>query len=370
MVSAHRRRRHSPIDKEEQMVKCRQCRNVFRVIGDALNIRLDTSVMLEMAAQTIVEQFDLKACHFRLLSRDQRTLEHVAAYGLSQRFLDKGPIDAERSVAEALEGKAVMIADCVADPRVQYPDEFEAEGIASLLTIPLETRGQVIGVMRLFTGERHEFADDIVEFFKVVALFCTSAIIDCMYRRILEHVTESTRSSLDPPEVLDTIARVVCNDLRAKGCAIQLVDAKTSVFTPQASNGLDEAFVASLAGLFTREAMEKLLSGECVAILEGRSDKLVARPDEIQREGIASILLVPLVSRGKTTGVLSVFTHNPYLFSGAEKRLMAAIGEQCSLAIDNAKMFAALKCRYETLVDDFNLWFEHSQARPQRGSRV
>jgi len=44
------------------MVKCRQCRNVFRVIGDALNIRLDTSVMLEMAARSIVEQFDLKAC--------------------------------------------------------------------------------------------------------------------------------------------------------------------------------------------------------------------------------------------------------------------------------------------------------------------
>ena len=352
------------------MVKCRQCRNVFRVIGDALNIRLDTSVMLEMAARSIVEQFDLKACHFRLLSRDQRTLDHVAAYGLSQRFLDKGPIDADRSVAEALEGKAVMITDCVADPRVQYPDEFAAEGIASLLTVPLETRGQVIGVMRLFTGERHEFPDDVVEFFKVVALFCTSAVIDCMYRRILEHVTESTRSSLDPPEVLDTIARVVCDDLRAKGCVIQLVDEKTSALVPQASNGLGEAFVASLAGLFTGETTERLLSGECVAILEGSGDKLVARPDEIEREGIASILLVPLMSRGKATGVLSVFTNNPYLFSGAEKRLMTAIGEQCSLAIDNAKMFAALKRRYETLVDDFHVWFEHSQAYPQRGSRA
>jgi len=263
-----------------------------------------------------------------------------------------------------------MITDCVADPRVQYPDEFAAEGIASLLTVPLETRGQVIGVMRLFTGERHEFPDDVVEFFKVVALFCTSAVIDCMYRRILEHVTESTRSSLDPPEVLDTIARVVCDDLRAKGCVIQLVDAKTSALVPHASNGLGEAFVASMAGLFTGETTERLLSGECVAILEGHSDKLVARPDDIEREGIASILLVPLMSRGKATGVLSVFTNNPYLFSGAEKRLMTAIGEQCSLAIDNAKMFAALKRRYETLVDDFHLWFEHSQAYPQRGSRA
>jgi hypothetical protein len=47
---------------------------------------------------------------------------------------------------------------------------------------------------------------------------------------------------------------------------------------------------------------------------------------------------------------------------------MMSIGEQCSLAIDNAMMFAALKRRYETLVDDFHLWFEHSQSYPQRGS--
>ena len=38
-----------------------------------------------------------------------------------------------------------------------------------------------------------------------------------------------------------------------------------------------------------------------------------------------------------------------------------------SLAIDNAMMFAALKRRYETLVDDFHLWFEHSQSYPHQG---
>ncbi len=52
------------------MVRCSQCSKVFHVIGDALSAQLDTKVLLEMAARSIVEQFDLKACHFRLLSRD------------------------------------------------------------------------------------------------------------------------------------------------------------------------------------------------------------------------------------------------------------------------------------------------------------
>jgi GAF domain-containing protein len=352
------------------MVKCRQCRNVFHIIGDALNAQVDTTVMLEKAARSIVREFDLKACHFRLLSRDLQTLDHVAAYGLSEAFLNKGPVDAEKSVAEALKGKIVDVLDCISDPRVQYPRAFEAEGIASMLTIPLKTRGQVIGVMRLFTSTRREFHEDEVEFFKVVALFCTSAIIDSMFRSILGNVTEAIRTSLDLQEVLDAIVKTVSEDLRTHGCAIQLIEGPGRAVETRASFGLGEAFVARMAGMCCPELVGEVLKGNCVAVLDGQKDDRIAHADELAREGVASLLLVPLETRGKTIGLLSLFTNNPYRFSDDEKQLMMSIGEQCSLAIDNAMMFAALKRRYETLVDDFQLWFEHSQSYPQRGSAV
>ena len=330
------------------MVKCRQCRNVFHIIGDALNSQLDTTVMLEKAARSIVKEFHLKACHFRLLSRDLQTLDHVAAYGLSEAFLNKGPVDAEKSVAEALKGNVVDVLDCVSDPRVQYPKAFEAEGIASLLTVPLKTRGQVIGVMRLFT----------------------SAITDSMFRLILANVTEAIRSSLDLQVVLDAIVTTVSEDLRTHGCAIQLIDRRTSTLETRASFGLGEPFVKGMCDLCCPKLVEEVLQGSCVAVLDGREDERIEHAEELTREGVASILLVPLETRGKTIGVLSLFTNNPYRFSDDEKLLMMSIGEQCSLAIDNAMMFAALKRRYETLVDDFQLWFEHSQSYPHRGPTV
>jgi len=346
-------------------MKCVQCRNVFRVIGDALNLKLQVPVMLEMAAAAIVEQFAVKAVHFRLLSRDQRTLDHIASFGLSQRFLDKGPVDAERSIAEALEGKVVAVVDCATDPRVQYPRHCVEEGLRGILTVPLETRGQVIGVMRLFTAEAREFGKDEIELFKVAASFCSSAIVDCMFHRILRHVTEAVRSTLELPEVLGNIARVVCEDLRAKGCTIHLVDDTGSTLEVRAANGLSEPFVARLVDAFTPDVADRVLAGDPVAILDARSDGWVKVPELMAAESVSSILLVPLLSRGRVTGVLSVFTHKHYEFSEDEKQLMAAIGEQCSLAIDNAKMFAALKKRYESLVDEFQLWFEHAQASPQ-----
>ena len=350
------------------MVKCRQCRNVFSEIGLALNAQLDTREMLERAARSIVEQFGLKACHFRLISRDQLTLDDAASFGLSKEFLNKGPVDAERSVAEALEGEVVMVTDCVRDQRVQYPEAFEAEGIVSMLTIPLEVRGQVIGVMRLTTSETRDFPEDEIELFKVAAMFCASSIIDSMFHQILGHVTTSIRSSLDLSKVLNAIVTVVCEDIRAKGCTIQLLDKKKSNLEPRAAFGLSPDFVDGLGTVFARRLMGEVLAGECVAIYDGRTDAYIDSQQAIADEGISSILLVPLVSRGDVIGVLSLYTHHPYRFSDAETQLMISIGEQCSLSIDNAMMFAALKRRYENLVDDFQVWFDHTQTRPERGS--
>ena len=93
-------------------MECISCVRVFEAVGDAFNSTLDTEEKLEKVARAIVEHMNLKACHFRVLSRDQRSLEHLASFGLSKAFLDKGPVDAEKSVAEALEGHIVMVEDC------------------------------------------------------------------------------------------------------------------------------------------------------------------------------------------------------------------------------------------------------------------
>jgi len=352
------------------MVVCRQCRDVFSVIGGALNEQLDAPSVLQLVAETLTEQFNLYGCQFRLLSRDRRILESVAAHGVSQKFLDKGPVDAERSVVESLKGRTVMIPDCTTDPRIQYPDAFAAEGISSLLSVPLKTRGQVIGMMRLYSAEPREFGKDEIDFFEVVAVFCASAVIHAMFHQILSHITDAGRLSLELPQVLDSFVRIVCEDLRAKGCTIQLYDVKTSQLETRATYGLRRVFVERLPELVSESTATAVLAGECTAILDAAHDERIARHSDVAREKIGSILLVPLTSQSRPIGVLTLFTHHQYRFSDDEKQLMLAIGDQCSLVICNAQMFAALKSRYDTMVDDFQLWFDHVHVHPRSGSTV
>jgi GAF domain-containing protein len=316
-----------------------------------------------MAAMALVKEFGLKACHFRLLSRDQRILEDVASHGLSEKFLAKGPVDAEKSVGEALDGRVVMVDDCTSDPRIQYPEEFAEEGIASLLTVPLTTRGQVIGVMRLSTPKPRRFTADEIAFFNVAALFCTSAVAHAMFHQILEHVTDTIRTSLDLEDVLKSIVQVVAEDLRAKGSTIRLLDNTGESLELCAAYGLSAQYLER-ASADPGKGVWQALDGRCISILDAAHDELVRHPEEVIHEKIGSMLFVPLMIRDKSIGVLSVYTHRQYQFSEDEIEVMEAIGGHCALAIRNAQMYAAIKSRYDSVVVEFHQWFEHYYTYP------
>jgi signal transduction protein with GAF and PtsI domain len=80
--------------------------------------------------------------------------------GLSESYLRKGPLDADKSIAETLNGQIVLILDTANGSRVQYPEEAIKEGIDSVLSVPITVKGQIIGVLRIYTAEQRNFSDD------------------------------------------------------------------------------------------------------------------------------------------------------------------------------------------------------------------
>ncbi len=345
-------------------MECIKCVEIFEKVGDAFNSSLKAEEKLERVARAIVEHLELKGCHFRILSRDQQDLEGLASYGLSDKFITKGPVDAEKSVGEALRGKTVMVDDVANDPRIQYPKEHVEEGIVSLLTVPLRTRGQVIGVMRLSTGSKREFSEQELRLIETLAAFSTSAITQAMFHDILGDVNAAVRTSLDLNEVLESIVRVVCESLRVRGCTIRLRD-RNGKLDLRAAYGLSRQYLDT-ASKDPGEAVAEALKGHCVSILDARADPRIRHRDEVAREKISSALFVPLMSRQEAIGVLSIYTHNPYPFSDEEIELVMVIGEQCALSIRNAQMYHTIKRRYEDVVDEFQIWFEHYQTYPLR----
>ena len=110
-----------------------------------------------------------RGCSLMLLTSDGKQLIHDVACGLSDRYIHKGPVNVDAAIAEALSGRPMAILDATCDSRVQYGIQAKREGIVSILSLPLIQRGDVIGIVRIYTSEQRKFSAEETEFFNALA---------------------------------------------------------------------------------------------------------------------------------------------------------------------------------------------------------
>ncbi len=139
---------------------------------------LELAEVLQSVVASITEAMEVKACVLRLLDSRTGQLQLSAVHGLSSNYLAKGPVDVEHSPidSEALSGKTVIIPDVRTDSRFQYVEAAKREGIVSVLCVPVEVRGEAIGVLRVYTDELCAFCEEDIQFLSVLASLAGLAI--------------------------------------------------------------------------------------------------------------------------------------------------------------------------------------------------
>jgi len=142
---------------------------IFTSIAEGLNESLDIKVIMERLSVDMANALNVKAVSVRLIDKEKGILEMVASYGLSNEYLNKGPVRIEKSVTQALAGKTVMITNATTNKEVQYRNEKKKEGIASILTVPIRIKDEIIGVMRYYSEKEREFSEGEVMLAEAVA---------------------------------------------------------------------------------------------------------------------------------------------------------------------------------------------------------
>ena len=125
-------------------------------------------------------------CRILSLNSRKEYLITVGTYGLSDLYLKKGPLDARKSLPDILEGRAVFIADATEDERVQHPEVALAQGISSILGVPILEKGQAIGEIRIYTREHRQFSEADKSFLFSVADVCAVIFERAELHQLLE----------------------------------------------------------------------------------------------------------------------------------------------------------------------------------------
>ncbi len=143
--------------------------SAFMQITRAISSSLDLKEVLNLIVKKTCETTGSKGCTLMLLDEKDQRLEVKASFGLSDQYLGKGPLSADKSISDTLRGEPIIIEDVASDPRVQYPQEAKKEGIASIISIPISLRDRIIGVFRLYTPVPCKFTHDDIQFLIAVA---------------------------------------------------------------------------------------------------------------------------------------------------------------------------------------------------------
>ncbi len=369
----------------------------FRLFFETAQAILSASSLqetLDSLVQRTVAALEIKAGGLRLIDEESHNLKQVSSFGLSEAYLNKGALNADQSIPEVLDGLVVYVKDACSDPRIQYPEAMRAEGIASVLSVPVIASDKVIGVLRLYSAEPHDYSDEDIEFVSALAEMGGMAIVNARiyqdkdeqlaslfeeigvdlpttveavtqelsvsavqdvdpskslgYFRTLHEITSAVLSTLDSTEVVQMIVDKVISIMQVKASALRLRNETTHELELIATSGLSETFLAK-GQPHTDQSISETLAGRPVLIIDTANDPRLEYPVETVAEGIASILSMPIIAQQRVVGVLRLYSAEKRLYSQEEITFLSALAEISGIAIMNAKI-------YEKTNNDLSFW--------------
>ncbi len=290
----------------------------------------------------------------------------VARRGLSDNYLHAKPMHARTVVSDILQGGYLAIPDATTDPRLENHDLKKAEGITSILVVPVMVKDRAIGVLSLYSKDFREFAPDEIAFLAALAEQGGMAIENA---RLFDRLNRNTRlfydlashmnSSLDIKQIMHILTEHIAEALDMKGVSVSLFNKDTGSLELMAGYGLSPEFLAK-GPVATRDVVSQALEGQTVVIRDVAQDHRIRDKDVFLKEGIVSVLAVPVRSRDDVIGLMILAGAAKQEFPEDMIMLVNALAHQGGQAIQNASLYLLLQQAKKSLDEDIwshKLWF-------------
>jgi len=166
-------------------------------VAHSITSSLRIKEVLELITDHAMHVMDAKACNIRLLDEESGELELVATAGLNDDYWEKGPVILEGSSIDqrVLTGHAEEIYDVRTDPSFQYPEAAREAGLTSALIVPLETKDEIRGLIRIYSKSPHKFTQREINLLTTFAHQASVAIENAeLYEDIRQNYYETVRT--------------------------------------------------------------------------------------------------------------------------------------------------------------------------------
>ena len=323
----------------------------LRKLGQAIGSTFDPQHMLDVVAEIAVQVTKTDTCFIYLIDDAGEELVLRAAKGPTQGVVG----NIRLKMGEGITGWVAKTRKHVAIGKEAFRDrrykafEMQEDRFQSMLSVPLVAEDQLIGVINVRTNPPHEYTESQIRLMEHIAEQVGNALASSrLYRHMeekvshlstLSEVSRSITSGMYLDEILQLLVAMTAESMKFKIVTVMLLDEEKQELVIRATQSSSREYIRkpnlklgeSLAGKAISEVRP-------IAVLDVRSTPEYRYPDIARKEGLCSLIAVPLKLRDKAIGVLNCYTDAPHVFTEEEIAVLTAIGSHAAIAIANSKL--------------------------------
>ena len=173
------------------------------------------------------------------------------------------------------------------------------------------------------------------------------------YAKQLEAISKVSRmitSNLYLEDILKLIVTVTAEITNSKICSLMLIDEKTNELVLKATQSMSEVYNKKPHLKIGEGIAGKVAKvNEPKAVYDISSEPEYKYKDIAKKEGLKSLLSVPLAVKGKVIGVLNNYTSHPHRFTKNEISILTTVANQAAIVIENAELMVKTRVIQEEL---------------------
>jgi signal transduction protein with GAF and PtsI domain len=131
-------------------------------ISEAITSETYLDDILRLVVVVTAKVMGSNICALMLLNEETQVLEIRATQSVSKDYLSKPAIRLGEGISgkAAADNKPIIVWDVKEDPRYANKDVAVKENLCSLMSMPMSTKGRMLGVINCYTSVPHEFSKE------------------------------------------------------------------------------------------------------------------------------------------------------------------------------------------------------------------
>jgi len=163
--------------------------------------------------------------------------------------------------------------------------------------------------------------------------------------KVLYDIAQKLNSKLAPQEVLRTIVESIRDAAEVKGCSLMLLTPDHQELIHTVACGLSDWYVRK-GPVRVDAAIAQALDGKPVAVLDATTDTRVQYKEQAKKEGVVSMLSLPLTRRGRVIGIVRIYTSETRRFSDQEIDFFSVLANLGAVALERAELLEEEKRQF------------------------